>query len=110
MDAVRLEHYRQRLESLAAELQQTLATSAYTATPVSPDSAIGRLTRMDAMQSQQMALALRERQRVQLQRVQQALRFIAEGRYGLCAKCGEDVSERRLEVAPESVLFLGCAK
>ena len=38
---------------------------------------VGRLSRMDAMQSQQMALALKQRQRQQLIRVEKALEAVA---------------------------------
>jgi DnaK suppressor protein len=102
--------YRQKLEAVAADIRKGLEGSAHSATPVPPDSAIGRLTRVDAMQSQQMALALRERQRIQLQRIEQALRFLEEGRYGTCVRCGEEISAQRLDASPESVLCVGCAK
>jgi hypothetical protein len=47
-----LARYRKLLEDLRAELQTTLAASDDETTPVSPDRAIGRLTRQDAMLSQ----------------------------------------------------------
>jgi hypothetical protein len=46
------------LEELKAELTASLEKPNFEAAPVSPDSAIGRLTRQDAMQSQQMALEI----------------------------------------------------
>jgi len=42
-------------------LQASLDESVDNASPVSPDNAIGRLTRQDAMQAQQMALEIRRR-------------------------------------------------
>jgi DnaK suppressor protein len=110
MNLTDLNQHREKLERLALTLREGLATSMSTAAPVAPDNAIGRLTRLDAMQAQQMALALRERQRIQLQKVEQALRLIEKGEYGTCRKCGEEIAAKRLEVAPESTLCVHCAR
>lgn len=105
-----IEKYRAQLEELQSELQKQLLSSEDGAKPIAPDNAIGRLTRVDAMQSQQMAMALRQQNQLRLQRIDQALRFIDNGRYGVCVKCGEDISESRLSVVPESVLCVKCAR
>jgi DnaK suppressor protein len=105
-----IEKYRAELERLRSELQKQLSSSEDGAKPIAPDNAIGRLTRVDAMQSQQMAMALRQQNQLRLQRIDQALRFIDNGRYGVCVKCGEDISESRLSVVPESVLCVKCAR
>jgi DnaK suppressor protein len=105
-----IEKYRAQLEKLRSELQKQLSSSEDGAKPIAPDNAIGRLTRVDAMQSQQMAMALRQQNQLRLQRIDQALRFIENGRYGVCVKCGEDIGESRLSVVPESVLCVKCAR
>jgi DnaK suppressor protein len=105
-----IEKYRSILERLRSELQKQLSSSEDGSRPIAPDNAIGRLTRVDAMQSQQMALAMRQQNQLRLQRIDQALRFIEKGRYGVCVKCGEDISESRLSVVPESVLCVKCAR
>lgn len=38
-----------------------------------------------------------------------ALRRIDEGTYGECVNCGEDISQKRLEVQPEATLCIDCA-
>lgn len=110
MEQQYLESCRSRLLAIEQELKEKLSKSDEEARPVSPDSALGRLTRLDAMQSQQMRLALRQADERRLQRVEQALRFIEEGRYGICVRCGNEISEKRLSVVPESVLCIQCAR
>jgi DnaK suppressor protein len=105
-----LESWRARLTAIERELEEKLSHTDEEARPVSPDSALGRLTRLDAMQSQQMRLALRQADEVRLRRIKQALRFVDEGRYGICVKCGEEIGEKRLSVVPESVLCIHCAR
>ena len=73
------------------------------------DTSIGRLSRMDAMQNQQMALELRRRQEQQLQRIANALKRMDKGTYGLCGKCKQPIAEDRLEVSPDVVMCVRCA-
>ena len=73
MDADRILYFRKRLESLSKEVAQALNASKDSANVVELDTAIGRLSRMDAMQNQQMALELRRRQENQLLRIKNAL-------------------------------------
>jgi DnaK suppressor protein len=77
--------------------------------PVEPDRAIGRLSRLDSIQGQQMALALKQRQKQQLSRVQKAIEALAKGTYGRCRRCGGAISEERLEAQPDAVLCVACA-
>jgi hypothetical protein len=62
------ERYRLLLQRLADETHRRLA-DADTTQPVAPDRAIGRLTRMEAMQARQMSLAVRRRQQEELGRI-----------------------------------------
>lgn len=108
MSPDRLAHFSTQLEALATNLRDSLR-EANDSAPVALDTSIGRLSRMDAMQSQQMALALKQRQQNQLLRVEKAMQAIHEGTYGDCRKCGKPISEERLELQPDAVLCVKCA-
>ena len=105
----RLEHFHARLEAIRAEIEADLDASKEASGVVKLDTSIGRLSRMDAMQNQQMALELRRRQEQQLQRIANALKRMDKGTYGLCGKCKEPISEGRLEVSPDVVMCVRCA-
>jgi DnaK suppressor protein len=88
MNPDRTEYFRKKLEALVAELDAELDGETKDSEKiVELDSSIGRLSRMDAMQSQQMALELRRRKEQQLMRVQNALKRGDRGTYGVCGKC-----------------------
>ncbi|GAW92602.1 TraR/DksA C4-type zinc finger protein [Calderihabitans maritimus] len=55
-------------------------------------------------------LALRDRARLQLQKIDDALQRIEEGRYGYCENCGRPIPEERLEVVPETTLCVNCRR
>ncbi|MED5199487.1 MAG: TraR/DksA family transcriptional regulator [Gemmatimonadota bacterium] len=64
--------------------------------------AVGRLSRMDSLQNQSLAKGLRERESVRLALIQEALRRLDAGTYGVCTACGGAVAAERLFVFPES--------
>ena len=109
MDTDRLDHFRSRLELLAEEIRSAMESSKEDSGVVELDTSIGRLSRMDAMQNQQMALELRRRQEQQLQRIANALKRMDKGTYGLCGKCKQPIAQDRLEVSPDVVLCVRCA-
>ena len=102
-------HFSDRLLALEKEIQATLEASKDASGVVELDTAIGRLSRMDAMQKPQRALELRRRQEQQLQRIANALKRMDKGTYGLCGKCKLPIAEDRLEVSPDVVMCVRCA-
>ena len=59
---------------------------------------------------QQRDLALRERSRAELARVDAALRRLDEGTYGTCANCGNPIAAERLEAIPWAPHCIDCAR
>ncbi len=105
-----LARFRAILLALRQELAEARDGNRENTAPVSPDAAIGRLTRQDAMQSQQMALELERRNRQRLAQVEAALQRIDDGSYGLCTRCDEEISAARLAVKPEAHQCVRCAR
>ncbi len=102
--------YRDRPLDLRTALRDGIRRFATTTDPVAPDRAIGRLTRMDALQSQQMAIEMKRRNEAQLRLIDQALERIEDRSYGICLKCEEPISPKRLEVHPETPVCIACAR
>lgn len=96
----------QRLDVIATGL----AAAADEAAPISPDAAIGRLSRLDSMQVQQMALAGRRRLGEERTRLQEAQCRIEAGTYGRCLVCGRDIAVERLEYQPEALACVSCRR
>jgi DnaK suppressor protein len=59
---------------------------------------------------QQRDLALRDRSRTELARVEVALRALDEGTYGTCVTCGNPIAPERLEALPWSTQCIDCAR
>jgi DnaK suppressor protein len=111
MKKAELERIRQALIQCESELRSIEKSSRDTTQPVELDQAsVGRLSRMDAMQGQQMALETARRRQQELAAVEGALRRIELGEYGDCIVCGEEINVRRLLVAPTSTRCVACAE
>jgi len=109
MTKERLEHFCAVLSKLQQEIREGLQSNTQETAIVELDTAIGRLSRMDAMQNQQMALELKRRQEARLQRVERALKNVDQGKFGVCGKCKKSIDEARLEVQPDAVMCIRCA-
>jgi RNA polymerase-binding transcription factor len=107
------EDYREIRSTLLALKQQIEIESQAAAEardPVALDQqAVGRLSRIDALQAQQMAEAQERQRRSQLVRIEMALRRLDAGEYGCCTSCGEEIAPRRLEIDPMAERCINCA-
>jgi DnaK suppressor protein len=102
---------RQRLLADRRALLSVSETSADSRNAVELDqSSVGRLSRMDAMQQQAMALATERRRAVSLARIDAALARIDSGDYGCCTQCGEPVPSGRLALDPATPTCVACAR
>jgi RNA polymerase-binding protein DksA len=59
---------------------------------------------------QQRDLALRERSRADLARVEAALGRLDDGTYGTCTSCGNAIAAERLEAIPWAPFCIDCAR
>lgn len=111
MNAVDADKFKEELQARLEELNRLSTISSESRETVTLDQqSIGRLSRMDAMQAQAMALATEERREQARTRVEAALRRIETGEYGFCMKCEEEIDIRRLELEPSTPFCLSCAK
>jgi DnaK suppressor protein len=105
-----LSEIRRRLLEERGRLLASSEQSEEERKPVTLDQQnIGRLSRMDALQGQAMALATEERRRTRRQQIDAALDRLERDEYGECALCGEPIAPRRLALDPAVATCLECA-
>lgn len=107
---VAMTDFKHLIETRLRELEDMAESSqAATATVELDQTRQGRLSRMDALQGQAMAVAAEHRRQHAVQRLKAALQRLERGDFGECADCGEDIAELRLRSDPAATLCLGCA-
>ena len=107
----RLDEFKDKLEKRLEELLELDAVSKDSQKTVTLDqSRVGRLSRMDAMQAQQMAAETARRRKIEMQRIKAAFIRIKEEEYGYCIKCGEPIQRGRLDHDPSTPTCINCAR
>jgi len=97
------------LEDKRQQLEAQLENSELDTKPVVLDQqSVGRVSRIDAIQQQQMALANQQQSTQQLKRIELALQRIDSGEYGFCLQCEEPIAFARLQAQPFAGLCLDC--
>ena len=91
------------------ELETFIEDTNISTKPVDLDEPIGRVSRGDAMQQQQMALANSRKAKQRLENIKRAITRYQNGESGVCFECGEDISFGRLKALPESTICIECA-
>lgn len=99
-------HINEKIESVKLDIQSYQKLTQ----PISPDNAIGRLTRMDAINSKSINEAALSNAKQTLSKMERALAMIDDPDFGLCRECEEQIPFARLMIMPESDLCVQCAE
>ncbi|MBT8327655.1 MAG: TraR/DksA C4-type zinc finger protein [Bacteroidia bacterium] len=78
--------------------------------PISPENAIGRISRMDAINNRSVNEAALRQTEQSLIKLNKALLDIDLPNFGTCKKCGNEIQLGRLKFRPESVFCMSCVK
>jgi len=91
-------------------LKHLIDSFSETSKPVSPDNAIGRLTRMEAISSQGISEASLNSSKTKLAKLEKALGNIDFPDFGICVCCYNVIPHERIMLVPESTLCVSCAE
>ncbi len=100
------ENIKEKLETI----NKTIESYEQLTKPVAPDNAIGRITRMEAINSKSMNEASLKRARITRAKLERALARIGTPDFGLCRACEEPIPFARLMILPETELCVKCAE
>ena len=100
---------RAELERQIHRLERSMRITDEAAAPVTLDqTAVGRLSRMDALQNQGLTKNLQERERARFALLREALERMEDGTFGACTLCGAAIPFGRLFVVPETPACASC--
>jgi len=61
------------------------------------------------LENQEALEAIENSEIREIHQIQEALKRISEGTYGICAHCGEDIDPKHLEALPTATRCISCA-
>jgi DnaK suppressor protein len=92
---VRLSELKRRVAAIDQELH----------TPLSADSEEQAID----LENQETLEAVEKSGIQEIRRIEQTLKRISEGLYGICAQCGADIDPKRLKALPTATRCISCA-
>lgn len=78
--------------------------------PVAPDIAIGRISRMDAINNKSVTEAALRQAEDKLKNLNRVLSQVGTKDFGTCLKCHKQIPLGRILIRPESIYCVNCAK
>jgi DnaK suppressor protein len=105
------EEFRAKLTVMQNEIRAVSLSAAQNLKPVMFDqTSVGRVSRVDAMQLQQMSQETARRRQQLLVKIEGALRRIESERFGLCFLCEMEIDLRRLGADPTITRCRDCVE
>ena len=105
-----LAKYKEALIDLRSTLQAEINQEHGEANIVKLEGTMGRVSRGDALQVQQLALNVKRQREQRLTRVQTALERINKNEFGQCVRCDNPIARPRLDAFPDALLCVKCAE
>jgi DnaK suppressor protein len=78
--------------------------------PIAPDVAIGRISRMDAINNKSVMEASLRQAEDKLKNLNKVLSQIGSKEFGICMKCKQPIPVGRILIRPESLYCVNCAR
>ncbi|MBT8316807.1 MAG: TraR/DksA family transcriptional regulator [Lutibacter sp.] len=78
--------------------------------PIEPDCAIGRVSRMDAINNKSVVEASLRQAESKLRNLQRVFSQLGSEEFGICLKCKKPIPIGRILIRPESLFCVNCAQ
>lgn len=108
MDAEKLQHFRSLLLSQLRQHTEQVRTDQAAALELYDDGVKDSVDLSVQDLNKEIALRLGEQSSRIVADIDQALLRMDEGTYGICARCGQPINERRLEALPTARYDAAC--
>jgi DnaK suppressor protein len=108
VDAEKLKHFQSLLLNQLRQYTEQIRTDQAAALELYDDGVKDSVDLSVQDLNKEIALRLGERSSREVADIDQALLRIKEGTYGICARCGKPIDERRLEALPTARYDAAC--
>jgi len=78
--------------------------------PIAPDCAIGRVSRMDAINNKSVVEASLRQAESKLRNLKRVFSKLGSDEFGICLKCKQPIPLGRILIRPESLFCVNCAQ
>ncbi len=100
---------KEKIEETIRQTEKEIAQLEEATQPIGPENAIGRVSRMDAINNKSVAEASLRSSKRKLNNLRLALNKIDSPDFGICSRCKKPISPARLMYMPQSSRCVNCA-
>ena len=104
------EEIRQRIEEEISSTKELVAKYRDLTKPIAPENAIGRVSRMDAINNKSVNDAALRKAEAKLKNLEIALTKLNDPDFGICIKCKQQIPIGRILLMPHAVTCVNCAR
>jgi len=104
------ENIRIRIEEEIISTQQKVTDYTELSKPIPPENAIGRISRMDAINNRTINVAALEKEKQKLKNLEIALSKIEDDDFGICRFCKKLIPLGRIMLMPQAITCVNCAR
>ena len=104
------EEFKRSVEAKVKALELEIAQLKEATSPISPDDAIGRVSRMDAINNKSVSEASLRNAQSKLAGLQNVLRDLDKPDFGICPRCKQPIPEARILLMPEKKFCVRCSQ
>jgi len=108
MNSQQRQQIKNQIDSYIKALQHEISELEEKTKPITPDCSIGRLTRQEMIQEQQVNEHALSEARIRLNKLTYASKKVDKEDYSICMECEEDILFERLMLVPESSHCVSC--
>lgn len=101
---------RQQIQDSLEETREHIADLVELTRPIPPENSIGRLSRMEAINSKSVNEAALRQARNRLAKLEHALAKVDSEEFGICVRCKQEIGSARLLFIPETTTCVKCAR
>jgi len=103
-----LKRYRKMLEDSKLSLLQSAKKTLMEESNFDTDDLPDEIDLASSEYAQSMIFRLRDREKFLLKKIEKALLRIEDGSFGICERCDEPISPKRLDARPVTTLCIRC--
>jgi DnaK suppressor protein len=103
------EEIKNKIEEELLKTQKSIIEYKEITKPIAPENAIGRISRMDAINNKSVNDAALRNAKEKLKKLEYVQSQLDADDFGICAKCRKQIPLGRILLVPQSRFCVGCA-
>lgn len=108
MNTSQLSQIKEKIQQDLHSMLQEIESLKEKTKPIAPDCSLGRLTRQEMIQEQQVNEHALHEAEIRVNKLNYAFSKVDKKGYGICAECEEEIMFQRLMLLPESTHCVSC--